>query len=55
MTKTKYQEAATDYAREYLEQLLRMEDILSDGLDSRIRDAVKKQMDKNPSQKEKQN
>ena len=29
MTKTKYQEVATDYAHEYLEHLFKMEDILS--------------------------
>ena len=46
MTKTKYPETATNYAREYLEQLLKMEDILSDGLDSRIRDTVRKYMEK---------
>jgi len=28
MAKTKYQEEATNYARQYLEQLLKMEDIL---------------------------
>ena len=44
MAKTKYQEAATDYAREYLEHLLKMEDILSGELDDRIEHAVKRYM-----------
>lgn len=44
MEKTKYQEAATDYAREYLEHLLKMEDILSHNTDRRIEHAVKRYM-----------
>lgn len=45
MAKTKYQETATDYAREYLEELLKMEDILGHNIDSRIELAVKKYME----------
>jgi len=45
MAKTKYQEVATAYVRDYLEQLLRMEDIVSDGLDRRIENAVKRYME----------
>ncbi len=44
MAKTKYQEAANDYAREYLEQLLKIEDILGHDIDSRIEDAVRRYM-----------
>ena len=44
MAKTNYQETATQYARQYLDHLLKMEDILSNGIDSRIEDAVKKYM-----------
>ncbi len=47
MAKTKYQEIATDYANEYLEKLLKMEDILGDGIDDRIEKAVKKYMEEN--------
>lgn len=45
MTKTKYQEAATDYANEYLEQLLKMENVLGSKSDGRNEQAVKKYMD----------
>lgn len=34
MAKTKYQERATDYAHEYLERLLKMEDTWGKGPDS---------------------
>ena len=44
MAKTNYQETATQYARQYLDHLFKMEDILSNGIDSRIEDAVKKYM-----------
>ena len=47
MAKTKYQEAATDYARKYLDELLKMENILGQGLDSRIEEAVAKYMKEN--------
>ena len=36
MAKTKYQEAATDYAMDYLEHLLDMEDVLGRNLDKRL-------------------
>ncbi len=52
MAKTKYQEAATDYAHEYLEKLLKMEDILGDGIEDRIEQAVKKYMDENKKNSE---
>ena len=47
MAKSKYQEAATNYARVYLEQLLKMEDILGSDIDDRIEHAVKKYMESN--------
>ncbi len=50
MAKTKYQESATDYARKYLDELLKMEDILGDGIDERIEQAIKKYMEKNKEQ-----
>lgn len=53
MAKTKYQETATDYAREYLEHLLRMEDVLGQELDSRIEEAVKKYMEEMSKKSEK--
>ena len=46
MAKTKYQQAATDYAREYLEQLLKTEDVLGNNIDRRVENAVKKYMEK---------
>lgn len=42
MTKTKYQEAATNYVHEYLEQLLKLEDTRSDGNDNCTKFARKK-------------
>ncbi|MBR0273656.1 MAG: hypothetical protein IJQ59_06150 [Bacteroidaceae bacterium] len=47
MAKTPYQEAATEYVREYLEHLLKMEDILSHNLDNRIEHAVKRYLEDN--------
>lgn len=44
MAKTKYQKAATDYASNYLDELLKMEDILGQGIDRRIDQAVAKYM-----------
>lgn len=51
MTKTKYQEAATNHAREYLEQLLKMEDTLGYVLDSHAKDDAKNSMDKKSEKK----
>lgn len=45
MAKTNYQKAATDYAREYLEQLLKMEDVLG-------KDTVNKKADNKPKHKQ---
>lgn len=53
MAKTKYQEAATDYAHEYLEQLLKMEDVLSSDIDCRIENAVKRYLDNKSKNKDK--
>ena len=50
MTKTKYQEVATDYAHEYLEHLLKMEDILGRAADSRFELVDKR----NPKEKQQQ-
>lgn len=44
MAKTAYQKAATEYAREYLDELLKIEDMLGEGLNSRIDEAVAKYM-----------
>lgn len=44
MAKTAYQKAATEYAREYLDELLKIEDMLGAGLNSRIDEAVAKYM-----------
>lgn len=44
MAKTAYQKAATEYAREYLNELLKIEDMLGEGLNSRIDEAVAKYM-----------
>ncbi len=53
MAKTKYQETATDYARKYLDEMLKMEDILGNGIDGRIEQAIKKYMDENSRNSEK--
>jgi hypothetical protein len=45
MAKTKSQEMAISYAHSYMEQVLKMEDILDWDLDSRIENAVKKYME----------
>jgi hypothetical protein len=45
MTKTTQQIQATDYAMNYLEQLLKIEDILDRELDLRIDRAVRKYME----------
>ena len=50
MTKTKYQEVATDYAHEYLEHLLKMEDILGRTAGSRNELVTKR----NPKDKQQQ-
>lgn len=42
MSKTKYQETATNYAREYLKKLLKIEDSLSYDLDNRIKEDARK-------------
>ena len=44
MAKTTYQKAVAEYARDYLDEILRIEDILGQGLDSRIDEAVAKYM-----------
>lgn len=44
MAKTAYQKTATEYAREYLDELLKIEDIMGQALDSRIDEAVAKYM-----------
>ena len=44
MAMTAYQKAATEYAREYLDELLKIEDMLGEGLNSRIDEAVAKYM-----------
>jgi hypothetical protein len=41
MAKTKYQETATEFARDYLEQLLKMEDILGRDLDNSVEHSLK--------------
>ena len=55
MAKTKCQETATHYAHEYLEQLLKMEDILGRDIDSRIKETVKRYMDEKLKNSEKKN
>ena len=36
MTKTKYQEAAMKYAEDYLERLLKMEDIIGNNVEKKL-------------------
>ena len=45
MAKTRQQLKALDYAMDYLEFLLKMEDVVGGGLDQRIDRAVRKYMD----------
>ena len=47
MAKTKQQLKALDYAMDYLEVLLKMEDVVGDSLDQRIDRAVRKYMENN--------
>ena len=47
MAKTKQQLQALDYAMDYLELLLKMEDTLGDSLNQRIDQAVRKYMESN--------
>lgn len=47
MAKTKQQLQALDYAMDYLEVLLKMEDTVGDSLNQRIDQAVRKYMESN--------
>jgi hypothetical protein len=44
MAKTRQQEQATDYALDYLERLLKIEEIVGRSLDRRIDEAVRRYM-----------
>ncbi|MBR1463853.1 MAG: hypothetical protein IJ604_10855 [Prevotella sp.] len=52
MAKTKYQQVGTDYAKEYLDKLLEMEDYIGRKIDRAVSNRVKKYIKGEPPQKE---
>ena len=55
MAKTQRQHQAMDYAMDYLERLLRMEDVMGRSIDDRIHQAVRNYMEEQKAEKTKKN
>ena len=51
MTKTKYQEAAMKYAEDYLERLLKMEDIIGNNVEKKIKKLAEREVKQSDKKK----